>query len=138
MKFARTTLALAMFAVLGLAACGSDDGDKLTEVTSSDDNSDNSDDTSSNDNSETTEDSGDNDDGDTTDCAGTEIPEGLNAFLAGDACEYLECLFDELGVDNADEIEELIGGDTDTPDPETLGKIMPAITKCAPLVTGTS
>lgn len=84
-----------------------------------------------------TGDTGDsNGDGGNEDCGGIDIPEGYEDLIAGgQGCDYIECLFDELGVDSPEEFEEKYGDLEGDPSPELIGEFTAAIQACASLIT---
>jgi hypothetical protein len=142
MKRTRTLLSIVLFSTFGLAACGGD-GDDATDVASEQpddaDDSDDSDDSGDSGDSGSSEDT--SDDASTDDlaeaCADGEIPDGLEQFITGDACNYIACVFDDLGIDSLAEAQEKWGDDYE-PSPAEMGQFAAAIQKCAPLVTGQS
>jgi hypothetical protein len=140
MKLARTAFAFVLFAAFGLAACGNDD--KLdaenTDQQAGNDSENSESEDSESDTTDTTDDSGDSGGGDSEDCGGIDLPAGYEGLLGagGSGCEYLECLFDEMGVSNAEEFEEKFGsGDGAQPSPEAIGAITGALQKCGAILT---
>ncbi len=119
----RSTLAVVLAGGLTLAACGGDDDNTSdpTEAGGGD--------------SETTGDGGDTgttvNDGDGTCDLGDLPPELAAMFQNTGQCDYIQCVFEELGVDSAEDLRDKYG---DMSDAESQAAITSAVTSCIGLV----